>query len=249
MSNKEGIMEIKYFYKGFNYSQDGPGNRLVYHLQGCNMRCPWCSNPEGMRFTDKCKSAEVSEVVEEIISVKPMLFEDGGVTFTGGEATLQLPAIYEIMKRVKEQDINTAIETNSTSTELTKLLPVCDFFMTDFKSPLPHKYKEVTGGDLNLITNNIRALSKKTHVNIRIPLIHGYNDDGESLTGFVKFFLSLQKDGCSFDVELLPYHEYGKEKWQKQGREYMMHDAFVTDETLNRFIKAFEENNIKLITT
>ncbi|MFD1401922.1 MULTISPECIES: 4Fe-4S cluster-binding domain-containing protein [Robinsoniella] len=26
--------------------QDGPGNRLFYHLQGCNMRCPWCGNPE-----------------------------------------------------------------------------------------------------------------------------------------------------------------------------------------------------------
>lgn len=41
-------MVMKIFQKGFNYSQDGQGNRLVYHLQGCNMRCPWCANPEGM---------------------------------------------------------------------------------------------------------------------------------------------------------------------------------------------------------
>lgn len=43
-------MTLKIFQKGFNYSQDGRGNRLVYHLQGCNMRCPWCANPEGMKM-------------------------------------------------------------------------------------------------------------------------------------------------------------------------------------------------------
>jgi len=41
-------MELKVMRSGFNYSQNGTGNRMVYHLQGCDMLCPWCSNPEGL---------------------------------------------------------------------------------------------------------------------------------------------------------------------------------------------------------
>ena len=91
-------MVLKIFQKGFNYSQDGQGNRLVYHLQGCNMKCRWCANPEGMpaggaMIREKDKSPRLSyeehpvdEVYEEILSCKPMIFDGGGVTFSGGEA-------------------------------------------------------------------------------------------------------------------------------------------------------------------
>ena len=241
-------MELKYFYKGFNYSQDGPGNRIVYHLQGCNMRCPWCSNPEGMVPGEESKTASIDDIVNEILSVRPMFFENGGVTFTGGEATLQFSAIYEIMKRVKAEGVNTAIETNATSDRLVELMEVCDCFMTDYKTPLPQRCSGL-GGNLEVIENNLRTISQKTHIHIRIPLIHGFNDDKTSLEGFVNFFVSLTRDGCSFDVELLPYHEYGKEKWERLGKAYLMQNAFVTDSTLGHFKKAFEDNGVKLINT
>ncbi|MBQ6936567.1 MAG: radical SAM protein, partial [Clostridia bacterium] len=77
------------FQKGFNYSQDGPGNRLVYHLSGCNLFCPWCSNPEGLRQNENSKKYTIQEIFEEITSCRMMFFENGGVTFTGGEVSLQ----------------------------------------------------------------------------------------------------------------------------------------------------------------
>ena len=71
------------FRKGFNYSQDGPGNRLVYHLKGCNLRCPWCSNPEGMDFARPGDAAVTTEdLVARALRSKPMFFDGGGGNFS-----------------------------------------------------------------------------------------------------------------------------------------------------------------------
>ena len=150
-------MVLKIFQKGFNYSQDGQGNRLVYHLQGCNMKCRWCANPEGMpvggamiREKDKSprlsyKEYPVDEVFEEILSCKPMFFDGGGVTFSGGEATIQFEALKELLKRLKEAGIHTAIETNGTHARLEELFPYVDQLIMDCKHHDPEIHQRVTG--------------------------------------------------------------------------------------------------------
>ena len=65
------IAKLHIFQKGFNYSQDGPGNRLVYHLKGCNLKCPWCSNPEGINPNNSVGySTEVSEVLKFLLKLR-----------------------------------------------------------------------------------------------------------------------------------------------------------------------------------
>lgn len=242
-------MFLRYFQKGFNFSQDGPGNRLVYHLQGCNMRCPWCSNPEGMDKNSKCVEVPLNEVLEEIISCKPMFFENGGITFTGGEATLQTDSVFYLMQKAKENGISTAIETNATVKELEKLKDVCDYFMIDFKHPDSKRLKEITGASNENICENILSLSKLKILHLRIPLIHRFNDSDTDLEGFVKFFTEIKEKGGKFDIEILPYHEYGKEKWQKCGKIYSVTDGFVLKETVNKFIKTFKKSGFTVIKT
>lgn len=235
-------MKINIFEKGFNYSQDGPGNRLVYHLSGCNMVCPWCSNPEGM--TKSGKEYTTDEIKNEILSSVPMFFEGGGVTFTGGECTLQSEAICEIIKSLK--DVSFCIESNANTTDFLTVAEKCDTVIVDYKSPDKEKLKKITGGYLETIENNIRTIVKEKPIHIRIPLIHSFNDDDESLTGFINFFSSL---GGEFDVEILPYHEYGKEKWLKLGKDYTVTNGFVKQETVKKFINTFKSNSIKVIKT
>lgn len=235
-------MKINIFEKGFNYSQDGPGNRLVYHLSGCNMVCPWCSNPEGM--TKSGKEYDTSEIISEIRSSMPMFFDGGGVTFTGGECSLQAKAICEIIDALPE--VNFCIESNADTPDFLSVAEKCDTVIVDYKSPIQDRLKLVTGGNLTIIENNIRQIEKTKYIHIRIPLIHSFNDNEASLYGFTDFFNSL----CgNFDVEILPYHEYGKEKWLRLGREYTVTDGFVKKETIKKFTDKFKENSIKVIKT
>ncbi len=233
--------ELKIFQKGFNYSQDGPGNRLVYHLSGCNYKCKWCSNPEGMEQINY-KTLSVDDLVKEAISCKAMFFSGGGVTLTGGEPTLQFDAILEFYKALKENNINTCIETNGTSKRLFELLPYIDHLIMDVKHFNPTVHKEWTFVENTLTLENFaRICESGREALIRIPIINGFNSDPE---GFVEFFKKHNTENIRF--ELLPYHEYGKEKWTKP---YEIESGFISKETLASFNRLFSENGLKLIKT
>ncbi len=167
---------MKIFNRGFNFSQDGPGNRLVYHLQGCNMRCIWCSNPEGMPMCGG-KETGVDEILKGCISCKMMFFSGGGVTFTGGEATIQHEELCELLCALKKESIHTCIETNGTSKRLGELVRYVDYLIMDFKHHDGRLLKEYTGADIGIIKKNFEelcALGRQLH--IRIPLISGKSD-------------------------------------------------------------------------
>ena len=233
-------MELKLFQKGFNYSQDGPGNRLVYHLKGCNMHCPWCSNPEGMKNNlDGIFTATVEQITQEALSSKPMFFENGGITFTGGECTLQYDLLKNILKKLKNNGINTAIETNGSHEKLAELYPFIDYLIIDFKHPDDEIHKRITGVSNKLTKQNIvLACKAEKEMLIRIPLINGFNSDTTSFEGFIEFFSTLENKNLAFEV--LKYHEYGKEKWEKLGLNYTMKNAFV-----NESLRIDLENKIK----
>ena len=239
---------IRYFQKGFNYGQDGPGNRLVYHLQGCNLICPWCSNPEGMDATRSCKSMTADELYDEVIRSRAMFFDGGGVTFSGGEPSMQKGALLPLLKKLKEAGITTAIETNSTLPHLPELLPYIDFPMLDFKHIDAEKFKEVTNGNIDTVLRNLTEASKICKsLAVRIPLIGNFNNDTDTAERMASFLAEINYGGLT--VELLPYHEYGKEKWKSIGLEYTMKDAKIAKENLSQITEIFKSKNLNLIKT
>ena len=233
---------MKYFGCGFNFSQDGPGNRLVYHLSGCNMRCLWCSNPEGFSC-EGGKEITPDQIVTEALRARAMFFDGGGVTFTGGEATLWHDELLDALKKLRGAGIHTAIETNGTSARLCELLPHIDYLMMDFKHFDSEKLKKFTGLGCERVKENFEMLSQRgRQVHIRIPLISGFNADAPE--GFARYF--SQWDTSKMDFELLPYHEYGKGKWTE---EYRIQDGFVDAQVLAQFRRIFTQYNLKLKNT
>ena len=233
---------MKIFFKGFNYSEDGPGNRLVYHLQGCNMHCPWCSNPEGMSLAGGTEYS-TEQIVHECIRGRAMFFSGGGVTFTGGEATLQWEDLLEVLKQLRAANIHTAIETNGTSPHLPEIQKHVDYMMMDFKHYDKEVFRNFTGAHIDPLLRNYEYLcgiGRQLH--IRIPLINHVNvEDPE---GFAEILSRFDTSNVVF--EFLPYHEYGKKKWKT---EYQITDGFVSADQLRRFQKVFAEYHLKTIHT
>lgn len=246
---------LRIFQKGFNYSQDGPGNRLVYHLQGCNMCCPWCANPEGLAAQGcimkkdgkeklSCENILLSDVVDEISRSQILFFDGGGITLTGGEPTQQFETVLELLQTVKKRNISTAMENNGTHVRLRELLPYVDYLIMDFKHPDDWKHKQVTGISNKIIKKNFTEIFKsKRQLAVRIPLINGFNTTDQALEGFLDFFQGIPDDLVTF--EFLKYHEYGKDKWTQCQMAYQISDGYVQDETIKRFEQAFLEKGLR----
>ncbi len=238
---------MQIFQKGFNFSQDGPGNRLVYHLQGCNLRCPWCSNPEGLTLSGG-KEYSVEEIVEEVLRSRIMFFDGGGVTLTGGEVTMQFAEVKELLTRLHENGIHTCIETNGICSRLPELFPALDLLIMDIKHWNLETHKAVTGASNALTIQNIRtALASGQALALRIPLIGGFNASLGDAKAFAALLSSMEG---KFTVELLPYHEYGKDKYQSLDMAYTMGpEAKVSRGQLTAYTEILKAAGLSVIKT
>ena len=242
-------MDIRFFQQGFNYSQDGPGNRLVLHLQGCNLRCPWCSNPEGLCF-DGGKTMSVASLLDLARSCRMMFFHGGGVTLTGGEASMQFDAVKEFLTALHQEGIHTALETNGINPRLPELFPVVDYLIMDYKHHDAEIHRKVTGASNDLTRRNIAlALEAGKNPAVRIPLIGGFNASKEDAHQFAAVFQELGLPGHG-TLELLCYHEYGKDKYAAHGMEYTMTtDARISPEILQYFERTLTDAGLTPIRT
>ena len=184
-------------------------------------------------------------LLQEILSSRRLFFDGGGITFTGGECTLQKNALNTLLQDCKRHGIHTAIETNGTCQYDADFFDNIDLIICDFKHYDYEKLQKWTGLVRDYQKNIANYLTSRKPVLIRIVLINGFNADKEDAVKFARFFEDLSTENAMF--EFLSYHEYGKNKWEKLHKNYQMKNAFVTQETVNYFEDVFKRYNLKTI--
>ncbi|MGL5285490.1 pyruvate formate lyase activating enzyme [Aeromonas sp. RU39B] len=202
---------------------DGPGIRFIVFLQGCLMRCKYCHNRDTWD-TDGGREVTVPELMKDITSYRHFInASGGGVTASGGEAMLQQAFVAELFAACKAEGIHTCLDTNgfvrNYDAQLDAVLAVTDLVLLDIKQinddkhiPLTHVSNRYTLE----FARHLARLGKKMW--IRYVVVPTWTDDDESAEGLGRFIAEL--GDCVEKIELLPYHELGKHKWEVLGDTY-----------------------------
>ena len=201
---------------------DGPGIRLVIFMQGCHLQCKYCQNRDTWDINNGTY-INVDDLVEKIKNYITYISPNGGVTISGGEPLLQPHFLISLFKKLKELNIHTAIDTSG-MVELTdkikELLTLTDLVLLDIKHINHIKWKELVGFSNEKELNFARYLSDNNiPIWIRQVLVPGYTDDEKDLLKLKEFIASLK---TVEKVELLPYHNLGKHKWETLGIKYLL---------------------------
>ncbi len=132
---------------------DGIGNRCSIFVQGCNLKCIYCHNPETIPMVNKDASIrEVDDIVNEIKIYKPYI---RGITVSGGEPTIYHNSLVELFNKVHSLGLTCYIDTNGfyDKDKIKNLIDVTDKFLFDIKSL--NKQKEICN---TIKKNNLKNL-------------------------------------------------------------------------------------------
>lgn len=200
---------------------DGPGLRLVVFLQGCNFRCLYCANPDTITLKGGTPT-EPEEIVRMAISQKAFFGKRGGVTFSGGEPTLQAEALLPLFRRLKEEGIHICLDSNGGlwNEAVEELLKLTDLVLLDIKEHHPARHRVLTGrGNEQTLRTAAWLEANRKPFWMRYVLVPGYSyfeEDIRSLGMAMGHFQMIER------VEILPYHRLGIHKYEAMGKEYLL---------------------------
>ena len=220
---------------------DGPGLRLVVFLQGCPFRCLYCANPDTIDVQGG-EATPIHEIADLAVSQIPFFGRRGGVTFSGGEPTVQAEALIPLVDMLHQHDIHICLDTNGSiwNKDVEQLLLRTDLVLLDVKQFNAEQHRALTGRGNEQVLRTAAWLEQQGKPFwLRYVLVPGWSDAeqdiralGEALGGYK----NIER------VEILPYHRLGVHKYETMGQPYMLQDVKEnTPEQLGRAESLFKE--------
>ncbi len=227
-------IDLRYYAKVHSIESfgtvDGPGIRFVLFLQGCHLQCKYCHNRDTWDINGG-EYKSLDDIFEKIMKYKNYIYPNGGVTVTGGEPLLQVKFLIELFEKLKKENIHTCVDTSgmvALTNDIKKLLSLTDLVLLDIKHIDSQKAKELVGFNNEKELAFAKYLSDNAiHMWIRQVLIPGYTDDENDLLKLKDFIASLNTVD---KVEILPYHDMGRYKWEKLGLKYELDGVRIAND-------------------
>ena len=224
---------------------DGPGTRLTVFLSGCPLRCLYCHNPDTLAMRDG-QAVRLDEIVARMRRYAGVFAATGGgITLSGGEVLMQPAFAARILRAAKQDGIRTCLDTSGYlgANATDAMLDDTDLVLLDVKAGDPAAYRRVTGRELEPTLAFGRRLAARPagpEVWIRYVLVPGYTDDAGGVDKVAAYAASLNeiRPGTVSRVEVLPFHQMGRDKWAAAGRAYALDDVEPPSAELTERVRA-----------
>ena len=192
---------------------DGPGVRFVVFLQGCNLRCKCCHNPDTWDMSAGTL-VSIEELFSRAVRYREYFGKQGGITLSGGEPLLQADAISDLFSLCREAGINTCIDTSGSvmNEDVKRLLTLTDRVLLDIKYTNSDDYLKYAGCFLDKVMDFLSLVdSFPIPTTLRQVIIPTINDSDENIEVLKKIRDTFS---CVDSVELLAFRKLCETKYE-----------------------------------
>lgn len=204
---------------------DGPGVRLVGWTAGCQFKCIYCHNPDTWNLMNGIP-VTIEQAIDGVGKYRHALkVMGGGFTLSGGEPLMQDRFAARLFAGVKQMGVHTALDTNGhLGARLSDdELETIDLVLLCIKSLDPDQHQQLVGKELApTLEFAYRLAEKKRPMWLRFVLVPGYTDGEEDVDRMARFMAEL---GNCRRVDILPFHQMGRFKWERLGLEYTLNNV------------------------
>jgi pyruvate formate lyase activating enzyme len=225
---------------------DGPGMRLVAWTAGCQFRCLYCHNPDTWNMMNG-----MAVPLERAIAALSMYRHGlkimcGGLTLSGGEPLMQDRFVMRLLTAARRMGVHTALDTNGYLGERLsdEDLEQIDVVLLDIKTWGQTHHQYLTGKDPGPTLDFARRLARRGRtIWLRYVLVPGLTDNDTVFAQIAAFAADL---GNVERVDVLPFHQLGRYKWQKLGIDYKLDNvAPPARELVDRVCGQFRSAGLK----